>query len=204
MINENNGSKKRGVEVITLNDKNEEVEYWKEKCLKIQKMRDDAENDLKEIRHLKEETDQLFNQKIQLLEEKISLKSDELVSLSKPTPSTVANTTTANTTSTTCQNCEELKKQQHIYEILSGIKMKKVGEDKYVCTIKNNTTKVNLKFNISATSSDDEVEYEPITNSEIFPEYMRSSLAFEKSMGPTLLGDLLATLFPPEDENNDG
>lgn len=201
-------SKKRNREIITLKE-SDEVSYWQEKCSKIQRMRDEAENDLTELRRLKEESDNIFTKKITLLEQKLSLTSEELVRLSTNNNSSSSSSSTNNNTSQNsqicqnCQNCDELKKQNNIFELLSGIKLKKIGEEnKYLCTIKNETTKTVVKFTISINSNTNEVEYEPISNSNILPEYMRSSLAFDKTMGPMLLADLLSSIYPQDDESN--
>ena len=195
-MSEQEKNKKRNREVISLKE-NEEVEYWKERCNKIERMRDESERDLLELRQLKVESDVLFEKKIKLLDQKITLTTEEIINLTKQTKQRNKN----------CENCQELMKQIQIYELLSGIKIKKEEENNYLCTIINKKKKI-ITFKILIDrlneKNDSEVEYEPILIDNTFPEYLQSSLAFEKSMGPMLLSDLLSTLYPQDEEEGEG
>jgi hypothetical protein len=42
------------------------------------------------------------------------------------------------------------------------------------------------------------VEYEPIENSHLLPEFLQSNLAFDQELGPIMLGDMISSLFPAD------
>jgi hypothetical protein len=156
---------------MTLSAKEDQSLFWREKFFAMQKLKDEAEEDLQSLLTLKRQSDEAYLLRIKLLEdEKLSTASVEV----KKT---------------------EQDDSILFYQKMTGMRVKALG-DKRVCIFFNSNKEKKIEFTISENSATDEYEYEPIGDASELPEYMQSALAFDKSMAPALVADVLAALHP--------
>jgi sRNA-binding regulator protein Hfq len=165
---------------------------WHEQYEVIRRLNHETERDLHDILELKKKSDVTFEQKIKLLEQKLSLTNDTIQSFEGQKKMKLQHNDE--------NEIQRLRKEIEIYQLLTGVKLKGEGDGRYLCTLENENTKKHVQFAIISTSNTEEdIEYEPITNSELLPEYLQSNLAFERALGPIMLGDAITSLFPPEE-----
>lgn len=155
---------------------------WQEQYEIIRKLNNETEKDLYDILELKKQSDLTFQQKIQLLEQKLIVTNNTVSNLSNKKMK-IEN-----------DECIRLRKEIEIYQMLSGVKIDNTGTNTYLCTLKNEENVRQVKFGIK-TLPNDKIEYEPIENCNLLPEYLQSNVEFDRQKGPVMLGDAILSLF---------
>ena len=103
---------------------------------------------------------------------------------------------------------ESQRKVLRMYEIMTAMTV--VESDKrdgvMLCTAKNHMRRILTRFSIEMPSAEDgeqtEVQYAPLANINLLPDYLQNKITCEKPMVPVMLGDILQSLFE-EEENED-
>jgi hypothetical protein len=90
------------------------------------------------------------------------------------------------------------------YEDMNGMTVKLEEKDNYnnyICTVKNKEKRIATRFSISQQLNDEnQLQYLPIANVEILPEYLQCELKFEIEMLPILLNDVLQSLYSDDEK----
>lgn len=168
---------------------------WHEQYEVIRRLNHETEKDLHDILELKKKSDVTFEQKIKLLEQKLILTNETMQSYEIGQKKMKVHHQEND-----INEIKRLQKEIEIYQMLTSIKLKEEENGRFLCMLKNENTKKFVKFAILATSNNEDVEYEPIANTDLLPDYLQSNLAFERALGPVMLGDAITSLFPPEEE----
>jgi hypothetical protein len=183
------GGKKREREATGRVKQREEAPIdWQEQYELVRRLNDETEKDLQDLLQLKKKSDVAFEQKIKLLDQKLSDISESVNHLEQKKKARSESDET-----------RKLRKERDIYRILTGLRLQEDGDDRYICTLNNCSSGDLVKFAISTSGTGNgDVEYEPIENSHLLPEFLQSNLAFDQELGPIMLGDMISSLFPPE------
>jgi hypothetical protein len=187
----NGNGKKREREVVRRERQREDTPIdWQEQYELVRRLNDETEKDLQDLLQLKKKSDVTFEQKIKLLDEKLSATIEAVGDLKSKKKSRSES-----------EETKSLRKERDIYRILTGLRLKEESENRYICTLNNPSTGESVKFGLStslASGGGDDVEYEPIENSHLLPEFLQSNLAFDQELGPIMLGDMISSLFPAD------
>ena len=161
-----------------------EESQWKERYLQAIQLKNEADTDLESLFTLKKESEGALLSRIQLLEEKIADLEAELSH-----KRTIASTNPDNSSRTTIE----------FYETMTGMTVR-CENGIFKCKVSNKLKRSFAKFQMT---TDEEMTYEPRANAKIFPEYMHCGLAFDKDLAPSLMADVLASLFVEDSSNDD-
>jgi hypothetical protein len=164
---------------------------WHEQYEVIRRLNHETERDLHEILELKKKSDVTFEQKITLLEQKLSLTNDTIQSFEGQKKMKLKHDDD--------HEIQRLRKEVELYQMLSAVKLKEDGNGRFVCAVTNENTNKLVEFAIIISNNED-VQYEPMTNCELLPEYLQSDVVFERALGPIMLADTINSLFPPPEE----
>ncbi len=180
----------------------DETLFWKNSYYEMKKLRTEAEKDLETERQLRHSNDDVLKQTRSLVQQQTetSLKNGQEKSSSSSSTSTETQQAAMNSE----DEKEQLLKIIKLYETMTAMSVK-LKNDKYCCTMKNSETRQAVRFLIYESSTEEgELVYEPSANTEILPEYLaEEALSFVPLLGPVLLGDVIASLFVAEDNEDD-
>ena len=173
-------------------DTNSEANFWRDKYEKLRSEKSNAEEELERELEITTEREQKLDSYAKLLEKKVQQLIGNGSSASSSAGSTV----------------ESLLKKVVFYEAMTSMSVKLQPGDGYICTVKNTVNKTVTQFKIElkegSTESDaaggadildQEVNYTPIANPDLLPEYLQEEIECEKRMLPVILGDVLQLLY---------
>ena len=168
-------------------DSNSEANFWREKYEKLREEKSNAEEELEHQLEITTEREQKLDKYAKLLEKKVEqlVGSVSAVSSSTDIP-------------------ETLRKKAAFYEIMTSMSVNVQDDGGYICTVRNTVKKSATRFKIElkeesddarAEGSDQEVNYTPMANPAILPEYLQSEISCGAKMLPVIMGDVLQLLY---------
>eukprot|EP01041_Mallomonas_annulata_P005124 gene5124-10247_t len=163
---------------------------WKSRFMQMKQLHFESEKDLENTLILNAERESEFRKYMNVLEE----KNEYLESLVK-IKELDSNPSVEN-------EVLKMKRALKFYEVLTSVSLKADEDQNMVCTMKNKINKRVTRFVI--TNPDDnidsmELDYRPIANVELFPEYLHNHITFNPNMAPILLGDILQAVYAEND-----
>ena len=102
------------------------------------------------------------------------------------------------------QKLDGYRKKLSFYEALTSMTIKCEDNEEYVCTVKNKLKRIATRFKIilpgdldekDSSNSPVDIQYLPIANANLLPEYLQSEISFQENIAPVLLGDILHSLY---------
>lgn len=185
----------RGKEKIAVKDESlheevsSEVTFWRDKYESLRLVKFSAEEELETQLELMTEREAKLETYAKLLEQKIEIMKES----GHQQPRGDLN-----------DKLDGYRKKISFFEMMTSMTIKCEGNSEYVCTVKNKIKKAATRFKIvtgeesvepvlPATLPD--VQYTPMANADLLPEYLQSEISFETAMAPVLLGDILQSLY---------
>lgn len=154
---------------------------WKTLYYEMLALKNEADNDLRQMLKLHSESE---------------AKMATLVE-AHGFPIAGSNTATANVE----DELEKTKKALQFYQLITGMAVECVGDNKFQCTIKHDKQPADTTFIIGESA--DEMTYEITGNADVLPEYMQSNLTFDKSLTPVILADALHAIYVEDEEEEE-
>jgi hypothetical protein len=183
---------------------NAEAAFWKAKFEEVQKLQNDAEDDLASQAKIHKEREASLEQYANLLAQKVqSLESGVRVG------EVVANKT--GTEASTSGNHKE-KRIIDFFELVTGMTIQEQmdeqyndGTPKYICTMKNVLERKATRFSIAPAEENPmaELDFTPLANVDVLPEFLQQDITFERAMAPAMFAAALSALYEDEDAEGD-
>lgn len=169
-------------------DAKTEDSFWKKKYNALIHEKSELERDLEQKVSILSERETELEKYIQKLEEKLHKK------------------TTGHSSN------HDLEQILEIHEHLTGMTVNRIDEreNSFVCSVRNHVKRRATRFIITVEQSSTEekdglqLEFEPITNVDMLPEYLHNVVSFEYKMAPVLMGDILQGLYDDPESQGDG
>mmetsp|Transcript_19465 Transcript_19465/g.18793 ORF Transcript_19465/g.18793 Transcript_19465/m.18793 type:complete len:222 (-) Transcript_19465:35-700(-) len=159
-----------------------EVAFWKDKYEKLRIVKSGNEEEMEIQLEVVAEREMKLEKYSKLLEEKIeTLKMKNLGQLDKEST----------------DKLDTYRKKLSFYETMTSMTLKCEDNGEHICTVKNRVKKVATRFKINF--NDEDIQYVPIANAALLPEYLQSELSFDEHMAPVLVGDILQSLYKEDD-----
>ena len=100
-------------------------------------------------------------------------------------------------------NTNKYKEQVQYYKFLTNISLELEDNGKTcVCTARNRAKKRLTKFSLTKAieqEKSNELNYAPLANAHLLPEYLQTELTFEKDLSTVLVADVLSALYNDEE-----
>ena len=166
-----------------------EVTFWRDKYETLKLVKSSAEKELETQLELMTEREAKLEIYAKLLEQKIEIMKE----CGHQQPRGDLN-----------DKLDGYRKKLSFFEMMTSMTVKCDENCEYVCTVKNKLKKTATRFKIVTSDESDEsvltttvtdVQYAPIANADLLPEYLQSEISFEIAMAPVLLGDILQSLY---------
>ena len=185
----------RGSDTLNVKDESKDVEisaevaFWREKYESLRLVKSGAEEELEEQLQLVTEREGKLEKYANLLEQKIEILKDHIPLQSKDDLN---------------EKLNGYRKKLCFFETMTSMTVKCDDSEIYICTIKNRLRKTATRFQIVLNDGDEktvllsetpDINYAPIANSNLLPEYLQSEISFESDMAPVLMGDILQSLY---------
>ena len=185
----------RGKDRLEIKDDNKdeevssEVSFWRDKYESLRLVKFGAEEELEAQLELMTERELKLEKYSTLLEQKIDIMNE-----SNP----------LQTKDDLNMKLDGYRKKLLFFEAMTSMTVKCEDNDTYICTVKNKLKKVATRFKIVMDDCDEktvmsteapDVQYAPIANATLLPEYLQSEISFESNMAPVLIGDILQALY---------
>ena len=90
---------------------------------------------------------------------------------------------------------DAMRKKLAFYERMTSLTVKMDSDDQFICTTKNNVKKVSSRFKIVLKEGEPNIDFAPIANPNLLPEYLREEIECESAMLPVIMGDVLQSLY---------
>lgn len=174
--------------ITNTDDSNKDVLFWRNKHDVLINQTKALESDMNAVLK-RNETLENF---VKLLEQKISTQQAEL---SKETNN--------------AKFAPLIQEKIKLYEILTGVTLK-LNSNEYICTMKNGMSRLVTRFGVKVRTPDEELpvdsdpdndlQFRPIGNVHLLPEYLRSEIECSSEMGPVLLGDIIHCVYDEQQQ----
>lgn len=166
-----------------------EITFWREKYESLRMVRMGAEEELEAQLELMTEREGKLERYAELLEKKIEILNERNPSQPKDDLS---------------EKLDGYRKKLCFFETMTSMTVKCEENESYICTVKNKLKKVAVRFKVvmsddttkdAADNTEQDVQYTPLANANLLPEYLQSEISFETNMAPVLTGDILQSLY---------
>lgn len=166
-----------------------EVAFWREKYESLRLVKFGAEEELEAQLELMTEREGKLEKYSTLLEQKIEIMNESNPLQSRDDLNV---------------KLDGYRKKLLFFETMTSMTVKCEDNDEYICTVKNKLKKVATRFKIVLNDCDEttvlsaeapDLQYAPIANATLLPEYLQSEISFEANMAPVLIGDILQALY---------
>jgi hypothetical protein len=179
-------------EMASIDDSNDEVQFWKSKYEGMMSVLIETEKDM-------EEQAKLHQQRQATLENYCNLLQQKADNLEAQTGGSSAIQLE--------DKVESMRRLLAFFEMATGMVVKEgngtdAPSDEWRCIVKNKALRRATAFSVSITDTD-ELDFTPTGNPELLPEYCRNGITFEQDMLPVLVGDILGELYA-DGENEPG
>jgi hypothetical protein len=173
--------------ITNIEESNKDVLFWRGKhdTLFIQ-----TKTQEKDLSAALKRNDILENY-VKLLEQKISVQQTEL---SKET--------------NICHPNSLLQEKLKLYETITGVTLK-MDSNEYICTMKNGMSRLVTRFGVKIRQEqdipvdadhDNDMQFRPVGNVHLLPEYLRSEVECSSEMAPVLLGDIIRCVYEEQQQ----
>lgn len=105
---------------------------------------------------------------------------------------------------------KSLQEKVKFYESITGLTIKANETQEYTCTMKNGMSRLVTRFAARIRPQDEEVpadsdpdndlQFRPVGNVHLLPEYLRGEIECSSEMGPVLLGDIIRNVFEEQQQ----
>ena len=166
-----------------------EVAFWRDKYESLRSVKVGAEEELEAQLELMTEREVKLEKYAKLLERKIEIMNE---------------TGQKQLSGEIDQKLDGYRKKLSFYEALTSMTIKCEENEEYVCTVKNKLKRIATRFKIvlpgdldekDSSNSPVDIQYLPIANANLLPEYLQSEISFQENIAPVLLGDILHSLY---------
>lgn len=177
-----------------------EAVFWKSKFEEVQRLRLEAEEDIKNTTRIHKEREDCLENYVKLLQQKINNLEKGGAKLSS------SNTNEANKEYKELENVVQNQKNLlEFYELLTGASIRQSSQSKdgtMVCTLKNTLERKATRFTLSPASNG-ELDFTPEANIEMLPDFLQGEIQFAKEMAPAMFANALSQLYDSIDGDNE-
>jgi hypothetical protein len=163
-----------------------EAKFWKEKFVRLNEQRSREYIELSHRLGLTSEREKKLEEHAKVLMSKLKLTEKRL---SHPSHQ-------ADTTYPECHRQKLMEIFQHLTSITVESEELIDGYEIYTCSITNARLLKTARFQIRLAGK--ESHWLPVSNTSLFPAYLKDHISFEEQMLPVILGDVLQNLYEEE------
>ena len=184
--------------------------FWREKYEALERDNNEYLKDMEDQTAISKEKERNLVEYVKILEQKVQLMSEKpgakaAVAAAEVNTAVAAETPIVSAPSAPGAVCivdtesAKLKDQLKCFKLLTNMSVEATeGGEECTCTVRNRARKRLVKFSIGPSGEAGGCEFKPVANAHVLPEYLQSVVAFEPTLAPALLADVLSALYSEE------